>query len=57
MAKQEATFWQITTLTLCLGGPQFPHLHCSNIYHRTSQSLLRYSGWVSNFCHPQTSRP
>lgn len=45
----------ITTLTLCLGGPQFPHLHCSNIYHRTSQSLLRYSGWVSNFCHPQTS--
>lgn len=37
MAKQEATFWQITTLTLCLGGPQFLHLHCSNIHHRTSQ--------------------
>lgn len=24
MAKQEATFWQITTLTLCLVGLSFP---------------------------------
>ena len=54
MAKQEASFWQIATLDLCLGGKSllllgrtFPICIVQAISQDLTVSLLRCNGWVS----------